>query len=62
MGKEEFMKILEKHKVPIGVYDKWWNDLMQHRFIFCCNNSEHDLLDFFVGKVMEKGCATSAPW
>lgn len=62
MEKENFVKILEKHKVPADVHDKWWNDLTQHHFIFCCNDSEHALLDFFVGKAMEKGCARSAPW
>ena len=60
MEKEEFVKILEKHKVPAHVHDKWWDNLTQHHFIFCCGEPSA-LLDFFVGKAMEKEC-TSAPW
>ena len=34
MKKEEFVKILEKYKVPANVHDKWWEKLKQHHFIF----------------------------
>ena len=61
MEKERFVKILQKHKVPVDVHEKWWKDLGQFHFIFC-GESGHEMLDFFVGKAMEKGCATSAPW
>jgi len=60
MKKEEFVKILEKHKVPANVHDKWWEKLKQHHFIFCSGDSR-PLLDFYVSKAVEKGC-TSAPW
>ena len=62
MEKEKFLEILEKYKVPACVHEKWWNNLMQHHFVFCCGDSEHAMLDFFVGKAMEKGCVISAPW
>ena len=46
MEKEKFLEILEKYKVPACVHEKWWNNLMQHHFVFCCGDSEHAMLDF----------------
>ena len=61
MEKDKFIEILEKYKVPADVHEKWWDNLRQHHFIFCCGDSSA-VLDFFVGEAMGKGCVTSAPW
>jgi len=66
MEKEEFVKILGKNKIPANIHDKWWENLKQHHFIFCCSDSDSNaLIDFYVKeaiKAMEKRQATGAPW